>query len=89
MYAIHFFNIVGVRGFEPLHLGIKNQRLYLLAILLIMSGSGIEPLYMDFQSIALPLSYPDVFQHVVNYNSSMKPLILLIAFAGLRFLGQH
>lgn len=57
---LHFYFIVGVRGFEPLHLGIKNQRLYLLAILryLTLSGSGIEPLYMDFQSIALPLSYP-------------------------------
>ena len=23
-----------------------------------MPGNGIEPLYMDFQSTALPLSYP-------------------------------
>jgi hypothetical protein len=48
------YNIIGVRGLEPLHLGIKNQRLCLLAILQLMTGNGIEPMYMDFQSTALP-----------------------------------
>ena len=54
-----------------------------------IAGNGIEPLYKDFQSNALPLSYPaDQMKHYTQLEET-KCFKLEIVDAGFKFLGQH